>query len=123
MLLLATPLVLGLCLRADANAVTLFGWSGPACALGETLGPHACPGCGLTRSTALVLRGAWGEAAVLHPAGWLVVFLCAAGLAIHTQILWRGRRSASHEDLLSWGRWTFASGLVIAWLSRLAWTP
>ena len=120
LLLLAAPLVLGLCLRADAHGVTLFGISGPTCAVGESFGQHACPGCGLTRSTALLLDGAWAEATLLHPAGWLVVLLCAAGLVIHTDILRRGRRTAGHVRLLRWGRWTFAGGIVLAWLLRWA---
>ena len=120
LLLLATPLVLGLCMQADIDQATLFGYGGPPCVLGEALGPQACPGCGLTRSTALVLDGAWGAATILHPAGWLVVLLCAAGVLIHTDILRRGRRPSGHTRLLRLGRWTFAGGLAVAWLLRMA---
>lgn len=111
--------MLGICLTVDSENATLLGLSGPPCVIGEVLGPRACPGCGITRSTALVMHGAWYEALVLHPAGWMVVLLCAAGALVHIDILRRGARSANHDRLLRVGWAIFAGGLTLAWLLRL----
>ena len=119
-LLLAAPLAIGLCLEATPEKATLLGWEGPSCLVADHLGEAACPGCGLTRSTALWVQGDFAGSTAAHPVGWLVVLLCAAGIALYTDIFRRGQTTSLHRRLLRSGRWAFASGIVAAWVLRLA---
>lgn len=119
-LLLAVPLVLGLLIRVEGASASLFGVEGPACVLGEVGGPGACPGCGLTRATALTLHGDVAAAAALNWAGVALVLACALGLALHLDILFRaGRRTPTHHRLLSLGARAFALAVAAAWFTRL----
>jgi hypothetical protein len=103
----------------DAERATLLGHAGPTCPVGATLGPVACPGCGLTRSTALILQGDWSTAFAVHPGGWIIVLLCSAGALIHGDILRRGSASRRHRRLLRAGRWVLLLGLAGSWLWRM----
>jgi len=118
MLLLAAPLVLGLCIEASGERATLFGLEGPGCLVSDNLGQAACPGCGLTRSTALLMHGQWGAASAVHPAGWLVGLLCGLGVLLYADIARRGQRTRTHHRLLRTGQWTFATAIVAVWLAR-----
>ena len=117
--ILAGALLLGVLVKADTERATLFGLEGPHCLLGSAIGETACPGCGLTRSTALLLDGEWGEATRVHPACWVVVMGCFFGLLVHLDILRRGRRTSVHRTILSVGHGVFVTGLTAAWLLRL----
>ncbi len=117
--LLCIPLMLGLFVVVDADRATLVGLEGPTCPVGASLGEAACPGCGLIRSTALVLQGQAAAATAVHPAGWLVVLLCIGGVLVHGDIVRRGRRTAAHRRLLSWGYVSFVVGLAATWVVRL----
>lgn len=119
-LLLAAPLVLGLLIRVEGGSATLFGVEGPACVLGEVGGPGACPGCGLTRATALTLHGDVAAAAALNWAGVALVLACVLGLAVHLDILLRAeRRTAAHQRLLTLGARGFTTLVLAAWVTRL----
>jgi hypothetical protein len=96
-----------------------MGLSGPGCPLGDALGSSACPGCGLTRSTALALHGDWVAALSLHAGGFVVVLACLAGIALHGHVLATRRRSPRHDALLRFGRFAFALGILGAWAARL----
>lgn len=116
---MSAPLALGVAIRADAQTATLFGIAGPSCPVGTTLGAAFCPGCGLTRSTAMVMQGDWAAATAVNPAGWLVVALCAAGALVYGDIALRGRRNPGHRRLLRAGRVIFLLGVATAWLTRM----
>jgi len=118
-LVLALPLLLGAVADADEENASLLGVQGNPCPLRLIAGDHACPGCGLTRGTALAVQGNLRASWHVHPAGWLVALLCAAGIAIHTRILMRGERTAVHARLLRQGHRIFVVGLFAAWLGRL----
>ena len=124
-LVLALPLLLGAVADADEQHASLFGSEGllgvqgNPCPLRLIAGDHACPGCGLTRGTALAVQGNLRASWHVHPAAWLVALLCAAGIAIHTRILIRGERTAVHARLLRQGHRIFVVGLFAAWLGRL----
>lgn len=119
-LILALPLALGLLVRVEGMRASLFGLEGPICVVGEWCGPAGCPGCGLTRSTALTLQGDLGGAAALNWAGLALVAACAAGLLLHLDILLRTRhRTAGHERLLAFGTRGLALAVLLAWTSRL----
>ena len=116
--MLAGVLVLATVMEATPRGASLAGLRAPPCALRAVLGEHACPGCGLTRSTALVVRGDLAGSLSLHPAGVLVALLCLAGIALHLHILIRRRRTATHVALLRLGRRLFVVGLVAACVVR-----
>ncbi len=118
--MLAGVLVLATVLEATPRGASLAGLRAPPCALRAVLGEHACPGCGLTRSTSLVVQGDLSGSLRLHPAGALVAILCLGGVAVHLHILVRRRRTAVHAALLRLGRHLFVAGLVVACVLR--WT-
>ena len=100
------------------HAATWFGVRGPICPLGHLLGEHACPGCGLTRSTALVVQGRWYEALSLHPAGFVVAGLCIGAVLLHLDVLRRGAVLDGHLRLRRASRWCFVAGILLAWTAR-----
>ncbi|MDE7224340.1 MAG: DUF2752 domain-containing protein [Acetatifactor sp.] len=81
-----------LMVAAIAAAVSLLGHG--LCPSREVLG-IPCPGCGLTRSILLLLRGQWAESWKLQPFGyaWLalaVVFILDRYVLETRQRLWKG---------------------------------
>ena len=119
-LVLALPLVLGLLIRVQGARASLFGFEGPTCVVGDWCGPAGCPGCGLTRSTALTLQGELGSALSFNWAGPAVVLACLLGLMLHLDIILRVRqRTKTHERLLAWGTRGFTLLLLLAWCHRL----
>jgi Protein of unknown function (DUF2752) len=124
-------LVLGLLLEVTPaqDGVTLFGWRLPeSCATQRYLG-YGCPGCGLTRSFILGLRGELGAAYRLNAVGPLLL------LTLMVQLPYRGLRLLRHRRLrreglvdLSLARgarwwWSYRMGLIaallVAWIVRL----
>ncbi len=118
-IILMGALLLGIFIEADPRQATLCGLRGPYCPLGATIGEAACPGCGPTRSTALLLDGKWRAATSVHPAGWVVIVCCLLGVFVHVDILRRGRRTRIHRVVLPVGHGLFVTGLAVAWLLRL----
>lgn len=106
-------------LDVTRDSASLGGISGPHCLLGRTLGEGACPGCGLTRGTALAVQGEWSESFASHPAGIVVALLCAAGILVHSHILIGRRRRRSHTVLIRVGQSVFVVAIATAWLVRL----
>ena len=118
LLLPAGVLVLAATARVSVDAATWFGVRGPVCPLGAVLGECACPGCGLTRSTAMVVQGRFGEALALNLGGFFVAALCVAAILLHADVWRRGRELGWHQSLRRGGRWLFLIGIAFAWLAR-----
>jgi Protein of unknown function (DUF2752) len=112
-------LVVGYSARVTADGATWFGHRGPACPLGSCLGPLACPGCGLLRSTAAALQGDLGLAFRCHPAGPAVAALLLGGLLLHLDILRRRCEMPLHRRCRHWGRQLFVATLLLGWSLRL----
>lgn len=114
----AGVLVLAATAEASHSAATWFGIRGPVCPLGFLLGECACPGCGLTRSTAMVVQGRFSDALALNPAGFVVAALCVAAILLHADVARRGRAADLHLTLRQLGRQVFIAGIAAAWLLR-----
>lgn len=119
--LVVPVLVLGIAALAtvDSRRAAWFGIEGPQCLVNRVLGPHVCPGCGLTRSTALAVQGRIAEAASLHAGGIAVALLCLGAIAVHLDVVRRGRVLDAHLALRSLGRKALLAGVLGAWLWRL----
>ena len=105
-------------MSANADGARLFGLPGPACFVSQCFSEGLCPGCGLTRSTSLVLQGDWQLAFDLHPGGFLIPVLCLGGILVYLDILRRKKRTDVHSFLLIAGRVSLASGVLIPWAVR-----
>lgn len=116
--LLVGVLVVGALVNATPEGAWLFGVEGPRCPSTWVV-DAGCPGCGLTRGTALLLDGDFEVATRVHPGAWLVVALAAAGALVHGLVLVKGEKSAWTDRLLRTGRVVFGVGLLLAWLARL----
>lgn len=110
----------GALIEADAGGARLFGVEGPECPSRLVLPDHGCPGCGLTRATAMILDGDTAGATRLHPGAWLVVVLGAAGTLMRAALLVSPRKSDWIHRQLRNGRLLFLGGLLAIWLARLA---
>ena len=122
LLLCLLPLGVGWMVEVDRGSATLFGIEGPACPVGATLGEHACPGCGLTRATALSVQGRFPEALAVHPAGPAVAALALLGALVATRRLVRGGWPGRDRPSRAFARLAppvlgFAVGL--GWLARV----
>ena len=122
---LALALLLGMfaagaLVEADASGARLFGVEGPECPSRLVLPDHGCPGCGLTRATAMLLDGDATGATQLHPGAWLVVMLGGAGTLFRAALLMFPRKSDWIHRQLRSGRVLFLLGLLAIWLARLA---
>jgi hypothetical protein len=118
--LCAGLLVVGALVDATPESASLFGLEGPECPSTHLIGDVGCPGCGLTRGTALLLDGELGAATRLQPAAWVVVALASLGALLHGAVLATGRKSAWIDRLLRSGRVVLVAGLLLAWFLRLA---
>lgn len=101
------------------DGATWFGWRGPTCPLGACLGPLACPGCGLLRSTATALHGDLPRAFTLHPTGPVVAALLVLGAVLHFDILRRGHELPRHRRARTVGHAVFTAARLLGWLLRL----
>ena len=75
-----------------------------------------CPGCGLTRSIGLLLRGKWSASLAMHPAGslFLALFLLvAAGMGLEAAF----GRPVAREARRAIGARLLAAGTAIAVLN------
>lgn len=105
----------GLAVQVDAERAHLHGVEGPKCWLRGALGDDACPGCGLTRSTALVLQGQWGSALDLHVGGFVVALLAVAGIPWQLD-RWLGGERPVHRRLSRVAGVLLLAGVVLPWL-------
>jgi hypothetical protein len=115
-------LIAGWTATVHADGATWFGVRGPQCPLGACLGPLACPGCGLVRSTAAALQGDLSAAFAMHPTGPVVAGLLFGSLALHLHVLHHGHESPRHRRLRRFGHSLFVVGLLGGWALR-ALTP
>jgi len=81
-------------------AVVLAFWdpaaaAGPDLCLFHRLTGLSCPGCGLTRATALLVRGRLVESLALHPGAALIALETGAAWLLWGERLRSGRRLAS----------------------------
>lgn len=118
--LLAGFLVVAALVQATPTEAHLFGIAGPDCPSKWIAPSHGCPGCGLTRGTALVMDGAFSEAHRVHGAAGLVVALAALGALLHGSILITGKKPAWTDRLFRSGRFLMCAGLLAAWWLRWA---
>tara|TARA_R110002073_G_scaffold13900_3_gene57879 strand:+ start:2232 stop:2576 length:345 start_codon:yes stop_codon:yes gene_type:complete len=102
------------------DAATWFGVRGPECPLASCLGPIACPGCGLVRSTASALQGDFSHAYAMHPGGLGIALLLPATFAVHFDILRRGREYRGHRRLRRAGFALTSTFIVLGWLIRFS---
>lgn len=73
------------------DGVTLFGWRLPeVCTAKRVLGV-GCPGCGLTRSFVVGVRGDLAGATRLHPLGAVLLVFTASQVPYRAARLVRGR--------------------------------
>ncbi|MEO0660896.1 MAG: DUF2752 domain-containing protein [Planctomycetota bacterium] len=103
---------------ASPEQATLFGVEGPRCPSRWVFPHHGCPGCGLTRASALVLDGEWRTAWGVHPAGFALVGLGLGAVVLHLGALVRGEKTEWTFRLLRGGRVLFLVAVVAAWLAR-----
>lgn len=115
---LALALAAGWTATVSADGASWLGHRGPACPLGACLGPLACPGCGLLRSTAAALQGRFALSFATHPAGIAVAALLLVGTAVHFDILRRRREVPAHRRWRRAGQRVFAVVLLSGWLAR-----
>ncbi|MEM1450866.1 MAG: DUF2752 domain-containing protein [Planctomycetota bacterium] len=106
--------------EASPERATLAGIEGPPCPSTYVLGDVGCPGCGLTRATAMLLDGEFGSATNLQPAAWLVLALAAVAAMVHARIAVTGRTTAWNGRVLRSARVVLLGGLLLVWLARLA---
>ena len=117
-----------LALSAMAAAQVALVWAGlPAwpCPLMHALGVP-CPGCGLSRASAALLRGDLAAALSLH--AFAPVLPLALVIVVGAALLPEGRRLALLAGVERVERRTgvtavLAAGLVCYWLARLIFTP
>lgn len=114
----AGALVIAATATVSRESATLFGVEGPPCPLGSLLGECACPGCGLTRSTSMVVQGRFDEALALNPGGFVVAVLAAAAVLLHLDVMRRGQMLPAHRKLRWFGHRLFAVGVLFAWAAR-----
>lgn len=117
--LLLGMFAVGALMEGSPEGATLFGVEGPPCPSRLVLPGVGCPGCGLTRATAMFLDGDPGGATRVHPGVWLVVVLGAAGTLLRAAIVLAPRKSAWTLRPLRSGRVLFLGGLLAIWLARL----
>lgn len=87
------------------------GWRLWPCVFAEATG-LPCPGCGMTRATAALLRGDWHTALRLHP---FVPFFAVLGILIAAGALLTERRVAALATRIeSWERKSRAAALFLA---------
>lgn len=116
---LLLPLLLGAVADADENQARVLGVEATPCPVRLLAGEHTCPGCGLTRGTALAVQGEWGRSWNVHPAGILIAVLCVLGLALRFWMRVDPNRAPVHAVLLRHGHVIFVLGILAAWIVRL----
>ena len=108
----------GLLVEVSPERAHLRGVEGPFCLVRGLLGDHACPGCGLTRATALVLQGHCSAAAALHEGGFLVALLAVAGIIVQLDQLSRGEPRRGHRLAARLAGGALLAAVLLPWLAR-----
>ncbi len=112
-------LVLGSMLKANGAEALLGSISGPECLIRTVVGEHSCPGCGLTRSSSLVLGGKFSEAWAVNVGGFFLVGTLALWSLVHSWIFVQGKRTAASVRWLTVSRHFLLFGVILGWILRL----
>ena len=115
----AAALLAGWTATVTPDGAKWLGVRGPRCLLGECLGPLACPGCGLLRSTAAALQGDFAFAWRAHPAGVAVAALLLGSTALHFDMFRRGTECPAHRRWQQLGYRSFVLTLLAGYSLRL----
>jgi|FLOH01.1.fsa_nt_gi hypothetical protein len=118
-LLSAVILLVGLSVSVDVEHASLFGVEGPVCFLGELGGDLACPSCGLTRSTSLILQGEISSGIALNPNGLLVVLFATVGFGLGALSFLSARAEGLLQRFSQRAGRLFMTALLSVWLFRL----
>ncbi len=116
----AFVLVVGVLCDASEESAALFGIEGPQCLLRAFVGEHACPACGLTRSTAMSLQGRLSTAFATNAAGLLVALLALVGSVASLRVLLTDRGAPFLRLFARFAGPLLLIGALAAWISRLA---
>jgi hypothetical protein len=119
LVVLLLPLQLGAVADVDEKHAAVLGIEAAPCPVRWLAGEHACPGCGLSRSTALAVQGQFLRSFHVHPAGVVVAALCALGLPIRLAARFGRIGPKMQVSLLRHGHKIFVLGILGAWLVRL----
>ena len=114
--LFSTFLALAAFIEATPERATLFGVEGPSCP-SEWIGLR-CPGCGLTRASALTMDAEITAATRVQPAGLLLVALAAIGILVNVAALLR-EPGRWFDRSLALGRTAFVTGVMATWILRI----
>lgn len=104
--------------EGSPGRATLFGVEGPECPSRLAFPDHGCPGCGLTRASAMALDGEIAASFELHPGGLALVLCAAVALLLHVHTLAFGQKSAWTLRLLRSGRVLLAGAILAGWIAR-----
>ncbi len=118
-LVLLSILGLGMLIQVQAGEASFGGLSGPECQISRVAGDHVCPGCGLTRSSALVLDGDFYRAFSVNAGGFFLVGVLLLWSLVHAWIMIQGQRSAASVRWLISGRRLLLFGVIFGWIARL----
>ena len=77
----------------------------------------ACPGCGMSRAMAWLLRGDWDRSIRYHPLAPLVLLISLGALVWALGRRFRGWKAPS-VALINWGLMIFAVLLAATWVTR-----
>ncbi len=106
-------------IQVQAGEARLGALSGPECQISRLVGDHACPGCGLTRSSALVLKGDFLSAFSVNAGGFFLVGVLVLWSLVHSWIVIRGHKSTTSIRWLVTGRRILLFGVILGWVMRL----
>jgi len=119
LVVLLLPLLLGAVADADENHAAILGVEAVPCPARLLAGEHACPGCGLSRATALAVHGDWSRSWSVHPAGIVLALLCACGIGLRLSLRFAPRHATVRESMLRAGPRIFILGILAGWVLRL----
>lgn len=117
---LIAVLVLATVLTVDPQSAHLLGAEGPLCWLGAWSGGTLCPGCGLTRSTALAAQGQLATSWAVHPGGLATVVVCGLGVLVQLDVLRRGVRPPLHRAFGTWAPRALLTAIVLGFAAQAA---
>lgn len=105
--------------------LTLFHLPGWPCAFRATTG-RPCPGCGMSRALAALVRGDWSAVLFLH--AFAPLFAAAGLLMLVASVLPADRRNRLAERVAAVERATgaavwLAGAFMVYWVVRLLYTP
>lgn len=110
---------------SDEGTATSLPWIGelpPLCTWKRLMGSD-CPGCGLTRSFAALVRGEWSTAWRFNAAGWMFFAVCVYQIPFRIAQLWRihqGRADYRHSlAIVNVMVWSLLAVMITQWIWRM----